>query len=192
MRYGTGEQLVAAARESIDVVLSDSIAEAFKTDSPTLAQLQLHYGAEVAEIVVELCIQRLNDYVGVSRKLSPGNGEYLARLIIAEHGCLKPAELQLFFQRLKSGRYERFYGAVDPVAIIYSLESFMEERGNIIDRMRRAAQQAADAERNRRFAEAHRRYDCLVEEGKIDPTALPFYEYVRSGQCSALDCSGNI
>lgn len=187
MRYGSGEQLITAARESIDVVLSDSISEAFKTDSPTLAQLQLHYGAEIAEIVVELCIQRLNDYVGVSRKLSPGNGEYLARLIIAEHGCLKPAELQLFFQRLKSGRYERFYGAVDPVAIMYSLESFMEERSNIIERERKAAQQAADAERNRRFAEAHRRYDSLVEEGKIDPVALPFYEYVWSGQCSELD-----
>ena len=58
--------------------------------------------------------------------------EDLAYLIVCGYHWLKVTEVMLFFWWFKSGRYGKFYGAVDPMVITTALREFVKDRNAII------------------------------------------------------------
>ena len=54
----------------------------------------------------------------------------LVQLITSDKYFLNMAEIMLFCHRFKTGRYEKLYGTVDPMAIMRSLREFQYERND--------------------------------------------------------------
>ena len=92
---------------------------------PTLADLNRHYKAEVAQMWIIEELTDISEYVGVKDKFTSHQLDSCAAVIYMNFYFLKISELMLFFFKFKSGQYEEFYGAVDPLAIVNSLWEFV-------------------------------------------------------------------
>lgn len=91
--------------------------------------LEQAYGEEFASRVwIKTQMVIMNDFVGVKNKLDNMQLDTLCDQILIEYGGLNLLEFSLFLSRLRSGKYEDFYGSVDPMRILKSLDTFMEER----------------------------------------------------------------
>lgn len=99
-------------------------------DAPTLAEINTAYGDTMATMWLIPQLYDLSEYCGCKDKLQGKPLEQCASVIAAEYFYLKVSELMLFFHRFKSGRYGRFYGAVDPLVITTSLRDFIRERND--------------------------------------------------------------
>lgn len=121
-------------------------------DVPTLRMLEQAYGQEYASRVwIKTQLVILNDFVGVKNKLDDFQINPLCDQILVEYGGLNLFEFCLFMARLRSGKYEQFYGSVDPMLILKSLEEFMYDRRMDINRNVEAQEKA---ERMKKDAEA--------------------------------------
>lgn len=132
-------------------------------DHPTLAALKL-YGnrTPIAWLVPQLL--NLSEFCGCKDKLTNTMIEELADIIAAEWFYLKVSELMLFFHWFKSGKYGRFYGAVDPLVITTSLRDFVMERN---DRLSRLEQDERESRMQEHMSKAVTReqYEQMKKEG---------------------------
>lgn len=104
-------------------------------ETPTLRMLEQAYGQEYASWVwIKTQLVILNDFVGVKNKLEDFQINPLCDQILVEYGGLNLLEFCLFMARLRSGKYEQFYGSVDPMLILKSLDEFMDDRRDDINR----------------------------------------------------------
>ena len=139
---------------------AEHVERAFFGTAPTLFTLRHAYHDDAATIWMLPQLYDLNEYCGCKEKLDEAQMTQLARIIVNEFGYLKVSEIMLFLHRFKSGRYGRFYGAVDPLVIVTALRyNFMNERAEAIDE-REHAQEHAEWEAHcrevaRQRAEAH-------------------------------------
>ena len=101
-------------------------------DYPTLTDICLTYGKTFSEQWLYPQIADLAMFTG-AKNLTKEQMRGLASVIAVEYRYLKVTELLLFFYRFKTGRYGRFYGAVDPMVITCALREFMKERNSLID-----------------------------------------------------------
>lgn len=101
-------------------------------NSPTLIDFKCMYGENKAELWLAIQIKDFSEYTGVKKKLTTFQIEDTARVILSDFYFLKMSEVLLFFAYMKGGRYERFYGAVDPLVITSSLRMFLRDRAKII------------------------------------------------------------
>jgi len=106
-------------------------------NAPTLTVLDQAYGEGAAAQWLVPQITALAVYAGVKDRLEQNQYEQLAQTIVTNYGDLKASELMLFFQWFKSGRYGRFYGAIDPMLITEALRKFKPERDLMLDEKRR-------------------------------------------------------
>lgn len=74
----------------------------------------------------------LSEFCGCKEKLQGKPLEECAWLIAQNYFYLKISELMLFFSRFKQGKYGHFYGSVDPMLIMSSLQDFLRERNDAI------------------------------------------------------------
>jgi len=124
-------------------VAAEHIDRAIFGTAPMLCVIDAAYGdgSAVAWLVPQL--HNLCAAVGVKTKLDDAQLKQLAQMIRAEFGYLKATEVMLFLWRLKSGRYGKFYGAVDPMAVMIALRTgFMPERVRAIDEAEKEKQRA--------------------------------------------------
>jgi hypothetical protein len=112
-------------------ICSDS-EQCFFGNYPTLSTLKAEHGknAPLAWLVPQLT--NLSVYCGCKDKLTKEQYKECAFVIATEFYYLKVSELMLFFHRFKTGRYGRFYGAVDPLVITSALRDFIRERNDVI------------------------------------------------------------
>lgn len=108
-------------------ITSDSY-KCFFSETPALNMLNLIYGKGVAEEWLTYELAELSEFSGARDKITQGQLRQTIYLIIGEYGRLTLAEFMLFCRRMKLGKYEPFYGSVDPMAIMRSLKMFMKER----------------------------------------------------------------
>ncbi len=144
--------------------------------------LEQAYGQEYASRVwIKTQLVILNDFVGVKNKLEDFQINPLCDQILVEYGGLNLLEFCLFMARLRSGKYEQFYGSVDPMLILKSLEEFMADRLDDINRnvaeQERIERQKKDAE-----AEAYRKammdsYHKRIPNSDTDKAPVDFPEY---------------
>ena len=100
---------------------------------PTLGQIKA-YGENAPSVWLVAQLYDLSEYCGCKDKLSKRQYEQCAGVIAQEFSFLKVSEVMLFFHRFKSGRYGKFYGAVDPLTIGLALRNFLDERSYAIQR----------------------------------------------------------
>ena len=82
----------------------------------------------------------INEFCSCPQKMTTRQIRQCAAIIATEHPHLKVTELMLFCWRLKSGRYGRFYGTVDPMIILEALRRFLDERATAIQRRQEQAE----------------------------------------------------
>lgn len=95
---------------------------------PKLGDVSLAYGIEGARAWLKCHLLKVNDFVGAKQKLTDNQLFDLSDQIACEYPFLNIAELSCFFGRLRSGKYEEFYGSVDPMQILKSLDAFCRDR----------------------------------------------------------------
>ena len=128
---------------SLQQYSAENVDRAFFGAAPSLLTLRCAYHDDAATMWMLPQLYDLNEYCGCKEKLDEAQMTQLARVIITEFGYLKVSEIMLFLHRFKSGRYGRFYGAVDPLVIVSALRyNFMNERAEAIDEREHAQERA--------------------------------------------------
>lgn len=67
-------------------------------------------------------------FCGAREKMNEWQSKSLCTQIIAEHPQLTLMEFILFCARLRSSKYGKFYGTIDPAEILGSLDMFLKDR----------------------------------------------------------------
>ena len=102
-----------------------------RKDVPTLQDISDAYdNDDVAVEWIKIQLERVNSFTNVKEKLSIEQLYDLGVQIFNCYGNLNTLEFSLFCGRLRRGKYERFFGSVDPMKILLSLEIFIQERSN--------------------------------------------------------------
>lgn len=127
-RYGTAARFLQTFSPDLQLFAAKQPERAYFGTAPRLETVAAGYGEEVAIVWICVEVENLNNFAGVKEKMPVGRQKELARVILAEYPRLKTSELLLFFHRIKSGRYGRFYGMVDALFITSALVQFMDER----------------------------------------------------------------
>lgn len=127
-RYGTAAQFLQTFTPDLQLTVARYTQRAYFGTAPAIGTVAAGYGEEAAAVWICIEVENLNNFAGVKEKMPVSRQKELARVILAEYPRLKVTELLLFFHRLKSGRYGRFYGMVDALFITSALVQFMEER----------------------------------------------------------------
>ena len=86
------------------------------------------YGKGTSEEWLTYQLAELAEFAGARQKLTNATLRQTAQLIASEYWYLNLAEFMLFCRRFKTGRYGRFYGAADPLAVTCALRQFLRER----------------------------------------------------------------
>lgn len=111
------------------LMIVKSIAELSMIDGcPRLGDVSLAYGIEGAREWLKCHLLKVNGFVGAKQKLTNEQLHDLSDQIACEYPYLNIAELCCFFGRLRSGKYEEFFGSVDPMQILKSLDTFCRDR----------------------------------------------------------------
>ncbi len=91
--------------------------------------LEQAWGIEyVSRVLIKTHLIGVSDFVGVKTKMEELQMDELCDQIAMEYGDLNVLEFICFCARLRSGKYETFYGNIDPMQITKSLETFYEDR----------------------------------------------------------------
>lgn len=127
-----------------------SIAELSNLEScPNLADVSIAYGVDGAIEWLKCHLLKVNDFIGVKQKLTNEQLHDLSDQIVCGYPFLNIAEVCCFFGRLRSGKYEDFYGSVDPMRILKSLDAFCRERKMELYQAERAFEAVQVEERER-------------------------------------------
>lgn len=113
----------------MQLLVSTHVEQAYLGTAPTLGEVKTCYGEATAIAWMCAMLEDLNDFVGARQKMELPQQISLSKLVLAVYHYLKVTELQLFFHRLKCGRYGRFFGSVDTLFLTESLLAFIHERG---------------------------------------------------------------
>ncbi len=124
------------------------IERCFSGSAPTLVDLRNAYGSSAPATWLVPQLDNIATFSGAKQKMSDSQVEDLADTITINFFWLKVTELMVFFQWFKSGRYGKFYGAVDPLTITNAIRSFLKDRNDAlmkIDQKERERKQEEDA-----------------------------------------------
>lgn len=142
------------------------IKRAYTGKAPTLSVLNDAFGCSTTEAWLAVQIRDLSEFSGCRDKLDIENIDKLAKVIIASFHHLKVTELMHFFLLFKSGKYGKFYGAVDGLVITEALQEFCHDRNETLHRIyeeeRKRAKEIEDEQHRQEVAKFHAR---LAEHG---------------------------
>ncbi|MDR3142538.1 MAG: hypothetical protein LBU37_12565, partial [Tannerellaceae bacterium] len=123
-RYGDGLNFTATFNPDLQICCAQNIERSFMGDAPTLAAVSQAYPDEQVNTWIMAHLRDLYKFAGVKEKLDFEQMKNLAEIILTEYYYLKASELLLFFYKLKTGIYGKFYGVVDPIVIMNALAEF--------------------------------------------------------------------
>jgi hypothetical protein len=99
--------------------------------APTMGMVNIAYGDGTAQEWLSFQIADLSQFSGAREKISGRQLEQLDNIIAQDYSYLKISEVMLFFRQFKKGRFGKFYGSVDPLAITNALIDFVKERNEV-------------------------------------------------------------
>lgn len=148
-----------------DISLQDKAIAAFPTvdrcsevDSPQLGVLSeafpAHIDKRTGEEIQDMAVVWMQGHLiavsmfcGAREKMNEWQSKSLCNQIINEHPTLTLMEFILFCSRLRSAKYGKFYGSIDPAEILGSLDLFLKDKRQDI------ARHMEEVERQRREKE---------------------------------------
>jgi len=127
--------------------------------APTLAEVRKDYGVCVVMDWLKIELNDYQNFVGVKEdnKMALDSVGELCQMIVNRYYYLKLSEFMLFLNKMKYGDYGEVYGTIDPVRILRSLRSFVDDRNTIIDRVEQRRREEED-ERSRKNAVTYEEY----------------------------------
>ena len=110
-----------------------TIAQAFQLQEKPLAKAE---GNVRGSIILHL--GALARFLNLKATLTDEHIEFIADKILSDtyYKWLKPADLKIFFDRIKMGKYGDFYGNLNSISFFQSLDKYMIERNSEIERVR--------------------------------------------------------
>lgn len=146
LAYGNREKFLSTFNPDVQRDICGNPDVCFFGGAPTLGQLNAAYGSQTAAMWLVPQLYNLSEYCGCKDKLEGNPLKECASVIATEFYFLSVSELMLFFHRFKSGRYGRFYGAVDPLVITTSIRDFLKERSSAYYEREKKEKEEADRE----------------------------------------------
>lgn len=163
------------------------IDRVFFGKAPCIGTMIQAYGRNAAESWLICQLNDLSLFAGCKEKLTPRQINETAAMIAETYPHYKLTEFMLFFQRFKRCRYGRFYGAVDPMIILQSLDVFNEERISAYYDRKKAETEAREAEEERKLNELRQRYINRVPDAFSPNAPIDFLQYRLMGYDSMPD-----
>lgn len=171
-RYGTAENFLTLFNPSHQYEYTRDLTRVYAGTSPNLGVLARAFGQNIPVAWLIAQIRDLSEFAGVRDKLDGDKARSLAEVIAYTWPHYTVAELMLFFLRFKSGRYGRFYGAVDPIVITEALHQFADERAGELA----AIEKAQRHEREEAAEEERRQWEARLLRA-LEPWNMTAYEY---------------
>ena len=131
-RYGDFASFMKKFSSDVQEKAGQNIDAVFSGSAPTLAILNQTYGSGSAETFLACHICIVQNFCGIPKKLTEEELFNLGKVIASSFYYLKTSELCLFFLWLKTGKYGKFYGCIDPMVITNGLQQFAKERVDYI------------------------------------------------------------
>lgn len=145
-RWRTRQSLLQTFHVNRQLELTKEPARCHFSNAPSLWNVNIVYGFGTAQEWLTYQIADLSEFSGARDKITDRQLDQIIQLITDDYGFLNMAEIMLFCRRFKKGTYDKFYGSVDPIAIMKGLNEFCRERND------------AYAKREREW---HERYDQI-------------------------------
>lgn len=110
-----------------------TIAQAFQLQEEPLAKLKGDVKGSI-----KLHLAALARFLNLRSTLTDEHIDFIADKIVSDqyYKWLKPADLKIFFDRIKMGHYGDFYGNLNSISFFQSLDKYMIERNSEIERLR--------------------------------------------------------
>lgn len=140
-RWETRQSLLQTFHVDKQVELTKSPDRCYFTNAPTLWNVNLAYGFGTAQEWLAYQITDLSEFSGARDKITDRQLDQIIQLITDDYGFLNMAEIMLFCRRFKKGSYDKFYGSVDPIAIMKGLNEFVRERNEAYAKRERTQQE---------------------------------------------------
>jgi hypothetical protein len=117
----------------------------------------MFYGLYTAEMWLTAQLNNLMEYCGCKVKLNELQLDELSVIIYSNFGYLRISEIMYFFWNFKAGKFEKFYGAMDPIKIMESLEAF-------VDNMRAPAYDVEERRIQKEYEDSCRSFSITEKE----------------------------
>lgn len=145
-RYGAFDNILELFAPKYQQQYIVDVERCYFGHAPSLTALRLAYGDTAPVEWLTYQIIDLNRFSNC-KPMTDHQVRELASIIVKDYYFLKLTELMDFFSRVKSGDYGKlFYGAVDPMEVIFALRRYADDRAEII---RRKEEDEAREERER-------------------------------------------
>lgn len=187
-QYGQSpNNLLTVYNPSMQVKYCRDVDRVFFGKAPKLRILAEAYGQHIAESWLTIQLNDLSEFAGCKGKLSKRQYEELAKMILETYPNYNLAEFMLFCHRFKLCRYGRFYGAVDPMVILQSLDKFNEEREQAHYEHQRTENRKQQEESERELQAERRRYIERIPDAFTDKAPINFVQYRLMGFATMSD-----
>lgn len=170
IQYGDIEGFMIAFNPEFQLKVASNKRRAFAGVSPILAKLKYAYSEELIRDWIVVHLENLNDFCGVSLKMSLDQMNEVASIIQVEYPFLKVSELLLFLHEFKTGKYGELYGVVDPIKITTALKRFIAERREAISRIE--AEERSKELQKPKSGISREAYEELKNKAKTSPEAF--------------------
>ena len=187
-QYGQSpNNLLTVYNPSMQVKYCRDVDRVFFGKAPKLRTLAEAYGRHTAESWLTIQLNDLSEFAGCKGKLSKRQYEELAKMILETYPHYNLAEFMLFCHRFKLCRYGRFYGAVDPMVILQSLDKFNEEREQAHYEHQRTENRKQQEESEQELQAQRRRYIERITDAFTDKAPINFVQYRLMGFATMSD-----
>jgi len=106
----------------------NSYPDVFKSDMPSLWDVEKAYGYECLQAYLEGWIVNLREFVNVGKRMTDNQTFETAMIILQDYKCLTIADINLIFKRAKSGYYGNLYDRLDGQIILGWFRKYFSER----------------------------------------------------------------
>ena len=122
--FGTSEEFLCTFNPDMQYKYCKDVDRCYIGKAPSLKVITEAYGEKTSFVWLQIQLKDLSEFAGCKDKLSIQQIEQTAKVIILEFGFMKVTELMHFFILFKSGKFGKFYGAVDGLVITEALQEF--------------------------------------------------------------------
>ena len=187
-QYGqSANNLLTVYNPSMQVKYCRDVDRVFFGKAPKLRTLAEAHGQHTAESWLTIQLNDLSEFAGCKGKLSKRQYEELAKMILETYPHYNLAEFMLFCHRFKLCRYGRFYGVVDPMVILQSLDKFNEEREQAHYEHQRTENRKQQEESDRQFNAEKQQYINRVPDAFTAKAPIDFNQYRLMGFATMSD-----
>jgi len=104
--------------------------QAAKSEIISIARIKKEKSEDYVLLYIQMWLINLNDYLNLSRKMTPYQMEEISIMILDDYYYYKISDFYLVFSGIKKGKYGKFYESIDGLKIMDIFMQYSEERMN--------------------------------------------------------------